>query len=198
MLRFTRATIVNIRSIDHLTVAFDAAGTTAIVGASGAGKSTILDGITWAGWGEIRGGLVQAEARRDTADPAAECYVEFEAECSGSTIRVKRSLRRSMRGGKPTEVAKGQLWINGAEQDNITASTLTAKMRDLTGKSALYTFLQRINELLVRWACRKFKRFRRRPRRARVFLAGIARREPALFGHWVIGIKPSGSTMGAV
>lgn len=65
-------------------------------------------------------------------------------------------------------------------------------------KSALYPLLQRINDLVVRWACRKFKRFRRRPKRARAFLVGIARREPELFAHWAIGIKPSGSTMGAV
>ena len=38
-------------------------------------------------------------------------------------------------------------------------------------KSALYPLLQRINEHLVRWACRKYKRFRRRPRRAREKLA---------------------------
>ena len=49
-------------------------------------------------------------------------------------------------------------------------------------KSALYPLLQRINDLVVRWACRKFKRFRRRPKRARAFLVGIARREPELFG----------------
>nr|WP_187361705.1 group II intron reverse transcriptase/maturase [Phytoactinopolyspora mesophila] len=65
-------------------------------------------------------------------------------------------------------------------------------------KSALIPFLQRLNVLLVRWACRKFKRFRRRPKWAREFLAGVARREPSLFVHWAFGVKPSSSTMGAV
>jgi len=65
-------------------------------------------------------------------------------------------------------------------------------------KSALYPLLQRINEHLVRWACRKYKRCRRRPRRARSIFAEIARRNPNLFAHWRIGIRPSGWTMGAV
>jgi len=70
-------------------------------------------------------------------------------------------------------------------------------MGPAASSGALYPFLQRINDLLVRWATRKFRRFRRRPKRARAFLVGIARREPDLFAHWVLGIKPSGSTMGA-
>ena len=65
-------------------------------------------------------------------------------------------------------------------------------------KSALYPLLQRINEHLVRWACRKYKRFRRHPGRARAKFAEIARRYPNLFAHWRIGIRPYGWTMGAV
>lgn len=65
-------------------------------------------------------------------------------------------------------------------------------------KSMLYPLLRRINEHLVRWACRKYKRLRRREKRARQFLAGVARRLPGLFAHWRLGIKPDGWTMGAV
>jgi RNA-directed DNA polymerase len=65
-------------------------------------------------------------------------------------------------------------------------------------KSMLYPLLRRINEHLVRWACRKYKRLRRRERRAKELLARAARRYPGLFAHWRFGLKPDGWTMGAV
>jgi RNA-directed DNA polymerase len=65
-------------------------------------------------------------------------------------------------------------------------------------KSMLYPLLRRINEHLVRWAMRKYKRLRRRERRAGELLAEVARRQPRLFAHWRIGLKPVGWTMGAV
>ncbi|MGW2375904.1 group II intron maturase-specific domain-containing protein [Kitasatospora sp. NPDC001683] len=65
-------------------------------------------------------------------------------------------------------------------------------------KSMLYPLLRRINDLLVRWACRKYKRLHRREKRARELLAGAARRYPNLFAHWRFGLKPDGWTMGAV
>jgi RNA-directed DNA polymerase len=57
--------------------------------------------------------------------------------------------------------------------------------------------LRRINEYLIRWAMRKYKRLRRRPARARRFLADVARREPGLFAHWRFGVRPDGWAMGA-
>jgi RNA-directed DNA polymerase len=65
-------------------------------------------------------------------------------------------------------------------------------------KSMLYPLLRRINEHLVRWACRKYKRLRRREKRARELLAGASQRYPGLFAHWRFGLKPDGWTMGAV
>jgi len=65
-------------------------------------------------------------------------------------------------------------------------------------KSMLYPLLRRINDHLLRWAMRKYKRLRRREKRARLFLVGVARRLPGLFAHWRFGLKPAGWTMGAV
>ena len=76
-----------------------------------------------------------------------------------------------------------------------------APRSDPTGafyRSELYPLLRRINDHLVRWACRKYKRLRRREKRARELLARAARRYPALFAHWRFGLKPDGWTMGAV
>ncbi len=64
-------------------------------------------------------------------------------------------------------------------------------------KSMLYPLLRRINDHLVRWAMRKYKRLRRRERRAGELLAEASRRSPQLFAHWRIGLRPDGWTMGA-
>ncbi|MCH7491692.1 MAG: group II intron reverse transcriptase/maturase [Gemmatimonadetes bacterium] len=59
-------------------------------------------------------------------------------------------------------------------------------------KSALDAVFRHFNGLLIRWAMRKYKRLRRRPRRAEHWLGGIARREPRLFAHWqLLGLKPA-------
>lgn len=65
-------------------------------------------------------------------------------------------------------------------------------------KSMLYPLLRRINDHLVRWAMRKYKRLRRREQRARELMAEASRRSPQLFAHWRFGLKPGGWTMGAV
>jgi RNA-directed DNA polymerase len=64
-------------------------------------------------------------------------------------------------------------------------------------KSMLYPVFRHLNETLVRWAMKKYKRLRRRPTRARRFLADVARRQPGLFAHWRFGVRPDGWAMGA-
>jgi RNA-directed DNA polymerase len=58
-------------------------------------------------------------------------------------------------------------------------------------KSALYPTLRHLNRILVRWAMRKFKRLRRHQRRAGYWLGRIARKEPRLFPHWQMGVRPA-------
>jgi RNA-directed DNA polymerase len=66
-------------------------------------------------------------------------------------------------------------------------------------KSRLIRFLeQQINPFLVKWARRKYKRYRRASRKARRRLAEIASAFPGMFAHWKHGALPTGSTMGAV
>jgi RNA-directed DNA polymerase len=57
--------------------------------------------------------------------------------------------------------------------------------------------LQRINAYLVRWGCQKYKRLKGHPRRAVRLLVNVARREPNLFAHWRIGLRPVGWAAGA-
>jgi len=59
-------------------------------------------------------------------------------------------------------------------------------------KSALCPVFRHFNDLLVRWAMRKYKRLRRHRRRAKHWLGGIARREPGMFAHWsALGLRPA-------
>ena len=51
-------------------------------------------------------------------------------------------------------------------------------------RSKLIALLRRIDEYLVRWATKKYKRLRRSRPRGRQFLASVQRREPTLFAHW--------------
>ncbi len=63
--------------------------------------------------------------------------------------------------------------------------------------SMLYPTLRNINRYLVRWARRKYRKLRIHGRRAYGFLVDVARREPNLFVHWRLGLRPGGRVMGA-
>jgi RNA-directed DNA polymerase len=58
-------------------------------------------------------------------------------------------------------------------------------------KSELHCVFRHLNRILVRWATRKYKRLRGHKRRAEYWLGRVARREPRLFCHWQMGLKPA-------
>ncbi|MFA5363317.1 MAG: group II intron reverse transcriptase/maturase [Candidatus Omnitrophota bacterium] len=58
-------------------------------------------------------------------------------------------------------------------------------------RSALYPTFRILNQVLVKWAMRKYKRLKGHQRRARYWLEGIAKREPQLFAHWQMGMQPT-------
>ena len=57
-------------------------------------------------------------------------------------------------------------------------------------RTELIQTLKLINDYLVRWAMRKYKRLRGHPTRTWRFLTAIANREPGLFAHWTWGAQP--------
>ena len=57
-------------------------------------------------------------------------------------------------------------------------------------RSKCVLVLRHLNRLLVNWASRKLKRFKNRERAAMHWLWGIAQRDPRVFAHWTLGIKP--------
>ena len=63
--------------------------------------------------------------------------------------------------------------------------------------SRLLRSLDRINEYLMRWAMRKYKRLRRRPRWAWELVAAAHKRQPELFAHWQTAATPPRRMMGA-
>ena len=64
-------------------------------------------------------------------------------------------------------------------------------------RSAFRAVAERINQALVRWAMRKFKRLRGHRRRATHWVGRIGHRQPGLFPHWRAGFVLSAGTMGA-
>jgi RNA-directed DNA polymerase len=58
-------------------------------------------------------------------------------------------------------------------------------------RSALTPVLRHLERALIRWACRKYKRFRGHVTNAAHWLGRLARRDPDLFVLWQIGIRPA-------
>jgi RNA-directed DNA polymerase len=65
-------------------------------------------------------------------------------------------------------------------------------------RSELVDFLDRINQVLVRWLILKYKRLRRSRRKARDLLRNVATAYSGMFAHWRFGARPHGWAMGAV
>jgi RNA-directed DNA polymerase len=58
-------------------------------------------------------------------------------------------------------------------------------------RTELIRTLKLINQYLMRWAMRKYKRLRGHPTRTARFLAAIAKRDRGLFAHWAWGAQPT-------
>jgi RNA-directed DNA polymerase len=59
-------------------------------------------------------------------------------------------------------------------------------------RSALYRVFHHLNNILVRWASRKYKRLRGYNHRARQWLQDVMHRQPGLFAHWQLSQSKAG------
>lgn len=57
-------------------------------------------------------------------------------------------------------------------------------------RSALRGIFRQLNYTLVRWVCRKFKRFKTKPYRAKYWLKRLALSDSSLFYNWSVGFRP--------
>jgi RNA-directed DNA polymerase len=64
-------------------------------------------------------------------------------------------------------------------------------------RSKLRFLAWRISEHIVRWAMKKYKRFRRHPARALTWLVRVRQHHPALFAHWQLAPPLRGRPVGA-
>lgn len=58
-------------------------------------------------------------------------------------------------------------------------------------KSELYPIFRHMDKALTKWAGKKHKKLNHHQRRTTHWLGRIARKEPKLFAHWQMGIKPA-------
>jgi RNA-directed DNA polymerase len=65
-------------------------------------------------------------------------------------------------------------------------------------KSALYRLYEHIDNKLMRWARRKYRKLVGKPRQARAWLNNVVSRQPRLFVHWLAHGKVAVRAMGAV
>ena len=82
-----------------------------VTGDTGAGKTTIFDGITFALYGETSGGVREASMLRSKyAEPETPTYAEYIFEYKGAVYTVKRSpdYERPKTRGKGMTMQKGE------------------------------------------------------------------------------------------
>ncbi|MET7391806.1 group II intron reverse transcriptase/maturase [Streptomyces sp. NPDC005529] len=126
--------------------------------------------------------------------PDGRLKTGFLPAVSGIAMKSMAKRIRSWRLGRWTELSFREI---AALINPIVAGWINYYGRFY--KSRLIRFLeQQINPFLVKWARRKYKRYRRASRKARKRLAEIASAFPGMFAHWKHGALPTGSTMGAV
>src|SRR3954463_13104423 len=90
-MRLNNLRLTNFRQHCDTVVTFDT-GLTGIIGANGSGKSTILEGIAWALYGQDAARGKKETIRTLRAAPTARVRVELDFELGGHRYRVVRGL----------------------------------------------------------------------------------------------------------
>jgi hypothetical protein len=110
-------------------------------------------------------------------------FCGFNPAVSPSALKTMRSTIRDLNIRRQTQLSLADI-----------ARTLNPLVRgwiEYYGRyapSALSPMLRYVNQTLVRWAMRKFKRFKAHKIRASRFLQKLVREKMSLFVHWRIGM----------
>ncbi|MCY6355885.1 group II intron reverse transcriptase/maturase [Clostridium sp. ZS2-4] len=102
--------------------------------------------------------------------------------------KAKKSIRKEVRSWRLQLRVDKDLW----DISNMFNKKIQGWINYYTHfyKSEMYAVLRYINNALVKWVRRKYKK-RKHRRRAEYWLGGIARRDISLFAHWKMGILPT-------
>lgn len=122
----TKITLQNFLSYGDTEVDLTGLSLAALLGHNGAGKSSLVDGITWPLYGEGRYRDIDAYVRQGQENAVAE--IQF--MLAGETYRVIRTRSNKGRGKSTLELAK----MNGADWIPMSGSTIREtqdKIRDL-------------------------------------------------------------------
>jgi exonuclease SbcC len=108
--RLSRLHLVNFRQHADTLIEFDA-GLTGVIGANGAGKTTILEGIAWALYGNPAARSTRETIRFSRAPVRAQVRVDLDFELGGHRYRVERGLTAA------------DLYLDGAAEPIVTTVT---------------------------------------------------------------------------
>lgn len=56
-------------------------------------------------------------------------------------------------------------------------------------KSAMYSVFQQLDYALMKWAMKKYKKFRKSRKKAADWISGFRKREPTVLAHWQLGFQ---------
>ena len=121
---------------------------------------------------------------RTARNRLGEVFVGFNPAVSNEAVKAMRQTMRKWKLHRRADMELQDLsrlynpvirgWVNYYSKYN---------------KTALYPTFYHLNRTLIKWAMRKYKRFRIHQRRAASWLGEISRREPQLFAHWQMGAR---------
>jgi RNA-directed DNA polymerase len=142
-------------------------------------------------------------------------YEHIQFDFLGYTFRPRRAKNRRGKyfisflpamSGKAANAVRQTIrrWRLAATRNNQSLEDLAQLMNPVVRgwmnyygrfyRSQCVQVLRYLNDRLVAWACRKYKRFRRRERAATHWLGRIAKRDPHLLVLWQLGIRPAAGT----
>jgi RNA-directed DNA polymerase len=117
--------------------------------------------------------------RRMMSKKHKRVFVGFSPAASGSALKSMRQKIKSLK-------LRTRTYAELADLANVLNPLLRGWVQyygryNSAGMNPLYQY---VNQTLVRWAMRKYKRLRVYRTRARIFLANICKKNPRLFIHW--------------